>query len=575
MNILESVFDWLLTTTLRASVLAVVILGMQLLLRRWLPPQWRHSLWLPLLIVLALPVLPSVPFGIFPRKAAVTATAAPEAAANTQEANAAPAEQTPVAPAHQTGLTRVNPWAATWLAGSALVLAVGIASYRRNMRRIMKGAVPVDEALRRSIEGAAREVDLRRKPRVIVSTAVDSPAVTGLVRPSLLLPAGFPAGFSQSEEHLILLHELTHLKRFDLPVTWLTCVFQAVHWFNPILWFAFARMRADRESACDAQVLSLAQDDCRSDYGHALLKLQSAAPHPGLNLGFVGIFERSSELKTRIREISSHRAAHPAWRAAGTGIIAVLTLFGATKAQEPEPEQESAPVVPRVTINKPIDPGVAAIEAKLDKIVIPLVKFEDTSLEEAIDFVRLRTVELDTETDRARKGINFVIRKPRTGAKDIPDPGQARLTVNLKDASVRKVLTEIARSSGMRFKVDAFAITFVPAGEKDSPPEPPRPEPPKLRGKAVDASSKIIIPIVDFEDVSLKEAVEFLNLRAKEISGEEPAFSVVLDPKANAAPHVKELRLRNVPLTEAVKYMAESTRCIITANDTEIRITRP
>ncbi|WP_367871143.1 M56 family metallopeptidase [Luteolibacter sp. Populi] len=575
MNTLESMFDWLLATTLRASVLALAILALQLLLRRWLPPQWRHSLWMPLLLVLALPVLPAVPFGLFPTKAEANATAAPVAPASALEFGTAAAAEPPVAATPRTNLPGVNPLAVLWLSGTVAVLAIGLASYRRNMRRVIKGAVRVDDSLRISLTAAAREVGLRRKPLVIVSTNVDSPAVTGLVRPSLLLPAGFPAGFNEAEARMILLHEFTHLKRLDLPVNWLTCVFQAMHWFNPILWFAFARMRADRESACDAQVLSLNHDDRRSDYGHALLKLQSATPQLGLNLGFVGIFERNAELKTRIREISAHRKAHPAWRAGGVAMIGTLTIFGATKAEEPE--KKEAPAVPRVIVNQPpVNPGTAYIMAKLNKIVIPLINFEDASLEEAIDFVRLRSKELDTaEKDPAKKGVNFVIRKPRPGVAGTPDPGAAKLSLELKNATMLKVLSEIAGKTGTRFKIDEFAVTFVPADEQDNFVVGPLPAPPKFEGKAAEAGSKIIIPIVDFEDTSLKEAVDFLNLRARELSKGEPVFPVVLDPKADGATRIKELRLRNVPLVVALKYVAESTKTVITANDSEIRITKP
>lgn len=573
MNMLESVFDWLLTTTLRASALAVVILGMQLLLRRWLPPQWRHSLWVPLLIVLALPVLPSVPFGLFPRKAVVTASE--PAVARIAADDTAPAAALPVAALPQAASWKINPWALTWLAGSVIVLGTGIASYRRNMRRILKGAVPASPALRHSIEGAAHDVTLRRKPRVIVSTAVESPAVTGLVRPTLLLPAGFPEGFSASEARLILLHEFTHLKRFDLPVNWLTCVFQAMHWFNPILWFAFARMRADRESACDAQVLSLDQDDCRSAYGHALLKLQSAAPHPGLNLGFVGIFERSAELKTRIREISSHRKAHPAWRAGGVIMIGTLTVFGATKAQEPRAAEPKENTVPKVLVDG-VDPnsGRAYIEKKLDAIIIPMVKAEDTSLEEMIDFLRARSKELDSEPDVARKGVNFVIRKPRGGTNGA-DPGSKRLTLDLKKVSLRQAFDEICAQTDLAYKVDDFAVTFVPAAELKEPAIAATPRVPALKGKAIDAAKKIVIPIVAIEDTTLVEAVDFLNAQAKELADGKPGFQVVIDPKVPADVRIRELRLRTVPLTEAVKYFAEATKSSITANDTEIRFMRP
>jgi bla regulator protein BlaR1 len=76
MNSIESMFEWLLAATLRASVLAVAILGIQLVLRRWLPAGWRHALWLPMVAVLVLPVLPEAPFALFPQEVAMSAPVA-------------------------------------------------------------------------------------------------------------------------------------------------------------------------------------------------------------------------------------------------------------------------------------------------------------------------------------------------------------------------------------------------------------------------------------------------------------------------------------------------------------------
>jgi len=39
-----------------------------------------------------------------------------------------------------------------------------------------------------------------------------------------------------------------------------TTAVQIAHWFNPVIWFAFCRMRADRELACDALALSLVKE---------------------------------------------------------------------------------------------------------------------------------------------------------------------------------------------------------------------------------------------------------------------------------------------------------------------------
>lgn len=222
MNPLESMLEWLLAATLRASALAVIILGIQLLLRRWLPAQWRYALWLPVLLVLVLPALPAVPFGLFAWKSpeSLVATAQALTISNTTASEAGNASATAVV---RSTVTAVNPFAIAWLIGAGVVVAVGVIGYQRNMRRIVTTALAVVETLLRSIHTAAQEVGLGRMPRVLVSAKVNSPAVTGILRPSLLLPANFPKGFNEVETRLILLHEFTHLKRHDLAVNWLAC----------------------------------------------------------------------------------------------------------------------------------------------------------------------------------------------------------------------------------------------------------------------------------------------------------------------------------------------------------------
>jgi len=567
MNTLDSLFEWALAATLRASALAVVVLGIQVMLRRWLPATWRHALWLPVLLVLALPVLPKVPFGILPRK--------PEAVPSVVEVSApssalAVAEKAAVVRAvKQAPVTTMGYLAMAWLAGVSLMLIAGVTGYRRNLSRIRREAHSPDRELARTLREVTREAGLGAVPRVLMSPAVESPAVTGMFRPLLLLPSSFPAGFSEAEARLILLHELTHLKRHDLPVNWLICVLQSMHWFNPLLWFAFARMREDREAACDAQVLSLGQADRRSDYGHALLKLQLSAPASGLSLGFVGIFERSANLKSRIRDISTHRRAHPAWRAAGVALIGGLTLLGATEAQERKTRREANP--PQDGRAK--DPGQVAIEKKLDAIVIPVINFEDTSVEEAIDFLRLRSKELDKTTEvPAQKGINFVIRRarqvPNAAPQGAQDPGARKVTVNLKNVTLRKAIENVGEAAGLVMKVDAFAVTLVPKEEAARKGEGVAK---KAFGKAMVAAGKVLIPVADFEDVTLKEAVDFLNMRAAELAPDAKVPVIGFTGNVDQEARIRELRLRNVPLTEALRYIAEQTKLQILADDETIR----
>ena len=568
MTALDPTFEWLLATTLRASALAAIILITQLMLRRWLPASWRYALWLPMLLVMVLPALPSVPFGWALKHAveAPTVMAAPAPVAIVDpilmEAvkEPAPAIKEPAAP-------KLNPLPLLWLLGASAVFGAGLIGYRRNMRRIIKSSAAPDKNLLRSITMAAQEAGVARMPRVLVSPMVASPAVTGVFRPLLLLPARFPEGFSEAETRLILLHEFSHLKRHDLVVNGLSCVLQALHWFNPLIWLAFSRMRADREAACDAQVLSIGTVDHRVDYGNALLKLQSGSHAYGLSLGFVGIFERSTGMKSRIREIAGHRPAGTAGRTGGAGIVALLLAFGATKAQEPTTPKAPAETAARA--KKPPTPGQIAIDRKLDAIIIPRVDFENTALEEGIDFLRLRAVELDGEPNPTRKGVNFVLLLPASTAAETFKPERIE-RLQRRNTTLREILNECCQLTGMEFRVEDSGVIITSAGMEnglkavESTPAP--------AGPAADFATKVIIPRINFEDVTLQEAVDSLNETIRKLAKGAKVFPITLDPTADPAARIRELRVRNVPLSVALKYCGDSTNHIWTADDKAIVI---
>ncbi len=133
--------------------------------------------------------------------------------------------------------------------------------------------------------------------------------------------------------------------------------------------------------------------------------------------------------------------------------------------------------------------GVAYITEKLRRIVIPRIDFEDTTVEEAIDFLRLRSAELDTlELDPTRKGVNFVVRRPRAGTGGAPgapvdagtdaaagtdalplaggDPGTLRVReLRVRNVPLAVALKYICDATKLRYKVDDFAVTLVPQTE--------------------------------------------------------------------------------------------------------------
>ncbi len=143
-----------------------------------------------------------------------------------------------------------------------------------------------------------------------------------------------------------------------------------------------------------------------------------------------------------------------------------------------------SPVLPDVIRQQDRDGGAIYITEKLRRIIIPSINFEDTTVEEAIDFLRMRSRELDNiELDPDRKGVNFVIRRPRSGdaadaSGDFGDFGTGGVgggnlgsrgisELRLRNVPLAVALQYICDAAGLRYRVDDFAVTLVPASDTD------------------------------------------------------------------------------------------------------------
>jgi peroxiredoxin len=174
---------------------------------------------------------------------------------------------------------------------------------------------------------------------LIESEEVESPAVYGFWRKWLLLPDGVFEHFSTVELRCIFLHELAHIKRGDLGVNWLVALLQVLHWFNPVLWLAWGRMRADRELATDALALAHVRDGDHRPYGDTILKVLEGLTGDAALPGLVGIAENKAQLKERLAAIS-RPGKH--WSGAALAAIIALSIVGLTDAQTEKSKPDQA-----------------------------------------------------------------------------------------------------------------------------------------------------------------------------------------------------------------------------------------
>jgi hypothetical protein len=124
----------------------------------------------------------------------------------------------------------------------------------------------------------------------------------------------------------------------------------------------------------------------------------------------------------------------------------------------------------------------------------------------------------------------------------------------------------------IRYQVDEFAVTFLPAGEAPEPTDPVAPPKDEPSGKAMEAAKKVIIPVVDFAEVPVEQAVDFLKLRSTELSPDKKEVPIQLKASAKKDAVIPMLQLRNVPLSEAVRYVAEAVKQPWGADDESIWI---
>ena len=140
----------------------------------------------------------------------------------------------------------------------ALAAAALLARFARNqldLHRVLDRAPRLEGPEGARVRAAVRRLgpllDLRAEAEVVTSDAVPGPAVWSLRRPRIVFPAGLAAQLSDDQLDALLLHELAHVRRRDLLVSFVQRAVQLLWFFHPVVWLTGRAAAARREEACD------------------------------------------------------------------------------------------------------------------------------------------------------------------------------------------------------------------------------------------------------------------------------------------------------------------------------------
>lgn len=405
--------DFSLNMFVQASVLIVVLFLIDILIRKRVRATFRYCIWMLVFIKLVLPPALSLPTGIgnllgeyfvvnstnFDKqvqninpeplytKMPGVVEFSPQQAQQLQNYNRMVTPQVTTPP--ETEITQdiisVEPVVSntsliTWQGGIFLIWLVGVLVLSVLLiqriffvRSLIAQSEPAKNRLLETLEECCKQLGIRRNIQMKLSHNASSPAVCGLFNLVILIPANLLSKISHDQFKYILIHELSHIKRFDL---WINCVqtfLQILYFYNPLLWFANSIVRKIREQAVDEMVLvalgadfgELSRTEAKS-YTTTLIDVaEMAFSRPALSLRLVGVVESKKALSERIKLILSR----PFPKTARLGILGftVIIIFASIALPMAEMTGVSEPLQRKVVL--PYSVWMADITSK-DKIKI-------------------------------------------------------------------------------------------------------------------------------------------------------------------------------------------------------------
>ena len=257
---MQAAFARILNMSLTGSIVIAVVLLARLFLKR-APKIYSYALWAvvlfrllcPLSITAGLSVLKPIPVTMRTTPGVSSIVYQPVQQALSRGGYVPAVQQQPVSDQEseqaETEMTALQIAAYVWLAGASVMAIYSVVQYL-TLRHRLVGAAPYRE-------------------EIYLADHIATPFVLGVLRPKVYLPSETPEG----ERAFIIAHERHHIRRGDPAWKLLGYAALCLHWFNPLVWLAFALAGKDMEMSCDEAVIRLLGENVRAEYSQALLRL--------------------------------------------------------------------------------------------------------------------------------------------------------------------------------------------------------------------------------------------------------------------------------------------------------------
>lgn len=289
--------------------------------------------------------VPPVPSVVFPRSSEQVATLAPSqlrpdeqrvvpnelATPANQFSNVAEPPRLPlngtdsgtaVSPA---GISPLEILGAIWVFGIIATLSSFVLGIHKTSLLQRRSQRIDDQQLKNMLAELCRRLRIARSVTLIETEQAIVPMTWGLVRPFVLVPSAW-RDWTQEQVRLVLLHELSHVKRLDVAYQAIARIACSLYWCHPLVWYALKRLRIEREIACDDCVLMAGARP--SQYAEQLLNI--ARKCQWTEIPYAVSMAQPSQLENRVRSILDPTRSHLPLTpkvAGGTLAISMATLL--------------------------------------------------------------------------------------------------------------------------------------------------------------------------------------------------------------------------------------------------------
>jgi beta-lactamase regulating signal transducer with metallopeptidase domain len=325
-------------TLLQMSLQGAALIGVTLVIRALgknrLPKKTFMALWGVALVRLLIPFFIPSPFSAYQvveNIGAMSSTVAPMLPQAQVQAQVQAAVAAPVA-----APLRIPPQLLLQLVWAAVALLCAAFFLARHLRcqRIYREALPAGHP------GVSRWMQahkLLRPVQVRVSDRIRAPLTYGALRPVILLPMTLDLSDEQALAY-ILMHEVTHIRRFDVLWKWAMVAAVCAHWFNPLAWVLLLLADRDMELRCDEAVVKAFGPNTRSQYARMLLTMEERR---GPMTPLCNNFSKQA-IEERIVSIMKMRKLSLASMVIAVAVVLVAVAAFATSAAPVVPQEAQA-----------------------------------------------------------------------------------------------------------------------------------------------------------------------------------------------------------------------------------------